>query len=597
VSEHHQSGHRTRERDAGTRPAARHGGVTTVAAPDAPPEGAADGETVGAGLYRRFTADPHRVVLRLVAADGSAAAVTADELRRRSMAYAARYSAAGAAGEVVGVCLYHGLDLYAAFIGAVWAGAIPTMLPPPSPRIEPQKYVRSFTHMLEHVRPYAVAVDTATRDALRASHDLAVRAVVLVDPESLADDELPAPVPAAPDDVVLLQHSSGTTGLQKGIALSNRAVAAHNRAYAARLGITPDDVIVSWLPLYHDMGFVACFLMPLLGGVPVVAMSQFDWVLNPGMLLEQIHRHRGTLCWLPNFAYSFLAKRSRGQPGGGGLDLSCVRAWINSSEPVLEASHRAFVERFRAAGVSQRQLTASYAMAENVYAVTQSLPGEYRTLAVESGPFRQTHRAVLAAADDPAPLVFVSNGRPVEGTAVRVIDEAGVVLPERAVGEIALRGHCTFSGYFRRPDLTAAAVTADGWYRTGDLGFLHEGELYVTGRRKDLVIIQGRNFYPGDIERAAGEVEGVIPGRVVAFGVPDPASGTEGLVILAEVEEECRANERAIVLRLRTHIAQEFDCTPSAVRVVPPRWLVKSTSGKLARADNRDKYLASLPLA
>ncbi|HVF44334.1 MAG TPA: AMP-binding protein, partial [Pyrinomonadaceae bacterium] len=253
------------------------------------------------------------------------------------------------------------------------------------------------------------------------------------------------------------------------------------------------------------------------------------------------------------------------------------------------SAHSAFLSRFAEYGASERQLTASYAMAENVFAVTQSRAGEYKVLRVNRRIFREEHRVETDESD--AALAFVSNGTQVEGTEVAVVDESGRAMTEGGVGELAIRGEYLFSGYFRREDLTREALTADGWYKTGDLGFVRAGEVYVTGRKKDLIIVQGRNFYPADVERVVTQVEGVTPGRVVVFGMPNEKAGTEGLIVLAESEEFGGEGARRLALRIRNAVAQELDCTPQDVRVVPPRWLVKSTAGKLARADNRSKYL------
>jgi acyl-CoA synthetase (AMP-forming)/AMP-acid ligase II len=228
-------------------------------------------------------------------------------------------------------------------------------------------------------------------------------------------------------------------------------------------------------------------------------------------------------------------------------------------------------------------------MAENVFAVTQSRAGDYKVLRVNRRLFREEHR--VETDDTDASLAFVSNGAPVEGTEVAVIDEHERAMPEGYVGELAVRGEYLFSGYFLREDLTREAVTAEGWYRTGDLGFVREGEVYVTGRKKDLIIVQGRNFYPADVEKVVANVEGVTAGRVVVFGLANEKTGTEGLIVLAESEEFEGERARRLSLKIRNAVAQELDCTPQDVRIVPPRWLVKSTAGKLARADNRSKYL------
>ncbi|HKG12272.1 MAG TPA: AMP-binding protein [Pyrinomonadaceae bacterium] len=548
--------------------------------------------TLGRVLQRRLEEEPDATACWLVGSDGESARVSVRELMGRAYAFAARYGPASGGRKIVAVCLYHGLDLHAAFVGALLAGHIPTMIAPPSPRMEAAKYTDSFCRMLAHIRPSCVVADGASLAKLDALALKDFPDSELVDAEAVRDSGLSFEKfdtwGGGAEEVALLQHSSGTTGLQKGVALSHRAVLRHNRAYAERVGLTPDDRIVSWLPLYHDMGFVACFLLPLLARVPFVELSPFEWVLRPASLFEQIHKHRATLCWMPNFAFQFMADSVRPSQLAG-LTLSSVRAWVNCSEPVQHSAHAAFLERFGEYGVSEEQLTASYAMAENVFAVTQSRAGEYKVLRVNRRLFREEHRVETDESGDA--LAFVSNGTPVEGTEVAVVDESGRALPEGGVGELAIRGEYLFSGYFRREDLTRDALTGEGRYKTGDLGFVRGGEVYVTGRKKDLIIVQGRNFYPADVERVVAGVEGVTPGRVVVFGMPNEKTGTEGLIVLAESEEFGGEHARRLSLRIRNAVAQELDCTPQDVRVVPPRWLVKSTAGKLARADNRSKYL------
>lgn len=548
-----------------------------------------DSATLGRVLRRRLEEEPDAVACWLVGRGGESARVTVRELMSRASAFAARYGSVSGGRKIVAVCLYHGLDLHAAFVGALLAGHIPTMIAPPSPRMEASKYTDSFCRMLAHIRPSCVVADGASLAKLDALALDDFSDSELIDAATVQDVGARFETrDGDAEEVALLQHSSGTTGLQKGVALSHRAVLRHNLAYAERMGLTREDVIVSWLPLYHDMGFVACFLLPLLARVPFVELSPFDWVLRPASLFEQIHKHRATLCWMPNFAFQFMADAVRPSQMEG-LSLASVRAWVNCSEPVQHSAHGSFLERFAGLGINEGQLTASYAMAENVFAVTQSRAGEYKVLRVNRRLFTDEHR--VETDDGEGALAFVSNGTPVEGTEVAVLDERGRAIPEGGVGELAIRGEYLFSGYFRREDLTREAMTAEGWYKTGDLGFVREGHVYVTGRKKDLIIVRGRNFYPADVERVVARVEGVTPGRVVVFGMPNQKAGTEGLIVLAESEEYEGEHARRLSLRIRNAVAQELDCTPQDVRVVPPRWLVKSTAGKLARADNRSKYL------
>lgn len=545
-------------------------------------------ETLTEVLLRRLEQEPDHEACAFVGRDGGVVSVSVAEFMKRAMAYAAVYGPACGEPKIVGVCLYSGLDLHAAFLGALWAGHIPTMLAPPSPRMEPAKYVDSFRRLLQHVRPAYLVVDKMIAEELDGFALREFPDAKLIDPASVEAVNWISPARGVADHIALLQHSSGTTGLQKGIALSHRAIIQHNVAYAERLKCTTADKIVSWLPLYHDMGLIACFLLPLLMRIPFVEISPFDWVLRPASLFEQIHRQRATLCWLPDFAFRFMAESIRPTELSADLDLRSIRAWVNCSEPVYHSAHVAFHDRFHPHGVNWDQFTASYAMAENVFAVTQSLPGDYRVLRVSRRIFSEEHRIALDQSGDA--LEFVSNGRTVGNTRMVVIDDDGNRLDENHVGEIAIRGEYRFSGYFGREDLTQETLTVDGWHKTGDLGFVRDGEVYITGRKKDLIIIQGRNFYPADIERVVSEIEEVVAGRVVAFGVPNELTGTEQLIVIAETNQSSERCKR-LALKIRHTVAQDLDCIPADVRVVPTRWLVKSTSGKLARNDNRNKYL------
>lgn len=545
--------------------------------------------TITSLLENRWSEEEAAVWCRLVDAAGAAHSVTVGELMTRAMGYAAAFGSAQNGSQEIGICLRSGVDLHAAFVGAVWAGHVPTMLPPPSPRMEPGKYARNLRHTLECVRPSVLVLDTEVHRALQDAVLPRACEVRFVDPRSVPDGGRVEPWGARPDDVALVQHSSGTTGLQKGIALSHRAIVNHHRSYAGRLEMTTGDLIVSWLPLYHDMGFVACFLLPLLGGMRVVELSPFDWVSHPSRLLSLIHQEGGTLCWLPNFAYAFMAQSIEPRDLPDGLDVRSIRAWINCSEPVSHASEQAFLTAFAEIGVRETQFTASYAMAENVFAVTQSLPGRRKVFRADRDALLSGSLLEAARAEG---RIVVSNGTPVEGTEVRILDAADQPMAAGQIGQIAIKGHTLFSGYYRRDDLTAAAMTAEGWYRTGDLGFVHDDELFVTGRQKDLIVVQGRKYYPADIEEIVSRVDGVAPGRVAAFGVSDESAGTEKLAVLAEPEPGWNGDVRRLALAIRSAVAQHIDCTPGVVKVVPPRSLVKSSSGKVARADNRDKLNA-----
>jgi acyl-CoA synthetase (AMP-forming)/AMP-acid ligase II len=362
------------------------------------------------------------------------------------------------------------------------------------------------------------------------------------------------------------------------------------RAYARAIALDADDVIVSWLPLYHDMGLIAGFVLPIVAGVPLVLISPFHWVREPAVLFRAVQSHRGTLSWLPNFAYNHCARVVR-ERDLQGIDLSRWRV-VNCSEPVRDESHRLFLDRFRPYGFSERGLGSCYAMAEATFAVTASpVPGPPRVDWVQLEPLQREGRAVPAPAEAAGASAMTSSGAPIEGVRVAVIGEGGARLGDRDVGEILVQGDCLFEGYHRRPDLSATAIQ-DGWYHTGDLGYLADGELYVAGRKDDLIIVGGKNIHPGDLEAIAAEVPGLRPGRAVAFGAPDVRLGTQAVVMVCELAGDPDSEERRrIESELRRRIVHQTDVTLAAVRLVDGRWLVKTSSGKVARRANREKYL------
>ncbi len=394
---------------------------------------------------------------------------------------------------------------------------------------------------------------------------------------------------SAGDETAFLQHSSGTTGLQKGVALSHGAVLNQLAALGSILSLREDDVVASWLPLYHDMGLIAGFLLPLVQGIPLVLMSPFDWVQHPALLFRAIHDHHATLCWLPNFAYNHCARRIRRRDTEA-LSAGSMRMFINCSEPVRHDSHALFLERFAAHGVRPEMLGVSYAMAENTFAVTQTPPGTAAEVDwIDPVVLVEQDYAKFLGPDDPAAVPRVACGPTIPNTSLLVLDAGGRPCPDRYVGQLAIRSDCLLTGYYRRPDLQP--FTADGWYLTGDRGYVVEGEVYVVGRSKDLIINAGKNIYPGDIEAIINNVPGVHAGRAVVFGVPDEREGTELLAVVAETHTADAAERQAIARAIRQEVARQAAVTISYVHLVGQRWLLKTSSGKIARAANRDKWL------
>ena len=501
-------------------------------------------------------------------------------------------------GEVVLLILQHGQDLAFSFWGAVLRGAIPAIMPFLSEKLSPERYHADLASLISITKPAAIITsaefEEETRSALIPGDS--VRRVIVtntIEPQFEPDfDSLPG-IKASPEDISLLQHSSGTTGLQKGVALSHKAVLSQLDAYSKAINLDPEkDVIVSWLPLYHDMGLIACFLLPVLMRVTLVEMSPFDWVRAPYKLMQSISQYKGTLSWLPNFAFNFCANKIR-ERNLEGVDLSSWRAIINCSEPVHAESHQLFAEKFSAFGLRPQALQTCYAMAENVFGVTQSPLDQSPVVdEIDREVFMTQRLATPPIVGRPA-MKMMSSGWTLANTKIRIVDDNGIDLPDRVVGEIKMQSDCMLTEYYNRPDATELALR-NGWYMTGDYGYLANGELYVSGRKKDMIIVGGKNIYPQDLESLASEVPGVHPGRTVAFGMYDEEAGTEEVVIIAEVDSEEPSEQEAIADAIRKHVTKSSAIALRHVKVVGEKWIVKTSSGKTARSANKEKFLKEL---
>lgn len=475
-----------------------------------------------------------------------------------------------------------------AFWGALYLGAIPSMFPTLTEKLDPHIYMQSMSQLARISEVSAVLTTEAFAPELAPHVPCPVYSTSAL-LASYPPKTMPPHVPHR-DEIAFLQHSSGTTGLQKGVALSHTAVLNQLASYSDSLLLREEDVIVSWLPLYHDMGLIAGFILPLFQGIPLVIMSPFDWVRHPALLFRAIDQYQGTLCWLPNFAYNHCARRIR-DGDLQGLSLRSMRAFINCSEPVRHDSHLQFQERFAALSLSADQLAVSYAMAENVFAVTQTPIGQAPAVDwIDSHSLRSHQQAVPCPPDHPDAAPQVSCGPPIDGVQVQILDPEGQPLADRQIGEIAIRTDSLFTGYYRRAELQP--FTPEGWYRTGDMGYTASGEVYVVGRYKDLIINAGKNVYPQDVEAIVNTIPGVHPGRVVAFGVPDEREGTELIAVVAEVEASDPAQRQHLSRHIRQQVSQQSMVTISYVHLVEPGWLIKTSSGKIARAANREKWLS-----
>ncbi len=515
--------------------------------------------------------------------------ITFAELWQRSASYAAAYRARGVApGATVIVILQHSPHQYYAFLGALLAGAVPAFLPFPSVKQRPDVYWADLAKLFARIEPGLVVTYAENARAARATLGTPDFAVMLAGEDILA--MAPASIEVArfdPDATAVLQHSSGTTGVKKGVMLTHRDLIRHARALDAALHYAPDEATVSWLPLYHDMGFIACFVGSVVRGSHLIALDPFAWVARPARLLDAIAEYRPAFCWLPNFAFAHLA---RAVPATRTWDLSSIRAFINCSEPGKPATFERFLARFGTLGVTREQLHVSYAMAENVFGVTQTpldRPATVLTVDREA----MAHGRLVPGEGGAPEMRLLSCGIPLDGVELAIRADDGTPHNDGTIGEIWIRSPFLFSGYDRLPERTAK-VLRNGWYRSGDLGAIVAGELYVTGRTDDMIIVNGRNFYAHDIEMLINDEPEIIPGRCVAVAVALAESDATSVAVL--VETETAADDPQLKRRIKERVFNGLALALHAVTIVPRGTLLKTTSGKLDRNRNTRLYAESL---
>jgi acyl-CoA synthetase (AMP-forming)/AMP-acid ligase II len=538
-----------------------------------------------------------------------------DEVRR----YARALSAAGiGAGDLVLVAHDDTLAVTYMFWGLLRIGAVPSLYTVPTDRLFPEVYMANVAALVEQIDARAVVtLDALAADFARLGNcpvigfsrvqaalpsPAAPPPEVGLSPEAglppgaglPPDDADPAPHAAASDDVAYVQTSSGTTGAQRCVPTTHRMVLSQVAALARRMDVRPDDVIANWMPLYHDGGLIFGVVMPLLCRVPCVLMSPIDWVRHPEILLRSIREHGGTFFNMPNFAFNHMARRIR-ERDMEGVRLDGVRGFVNGSERVYHTSFENFLGRFGPLGATRDRLGVAYGMAENTLMVTHTRTGTPVVYdAVDRARLELEQVAAPLAADDPGAVVNVSCGPPLEGVEVFVFDDNDLPLPERRVGQVAIRSRSLFSGYYRRPELTAE-LFRDDIFLTGDMGYVAGGELYIVGRLKDLIINGGKNLYPADIEEIATSIPGVRPGRVAVFGVPDEAEGTELIALVAEVDAQDPGQRAEIERAIRRAVLQRMSLTLGFVDILNERWVIKTSSGKTSRAACRRKWLEARP--
>lgn len=493
-------------------------------------------------------------------------------------------------GHAVALMLPTGREFFCAFAGIQLAGGIPVPMYPPTRLSQLGDHLLRQQGILTNAE--AVALITIP-DAKRVAHVLQAKVPSIQRVATTLDlhgdpDAFSRPYVAA-QDTAFLQYTSGSTGNPKGVVLTHANLLANIRAMSSTLHVTPDDVFVSWLPLYHDMGLIGAWLGALCCGYPLTIMSPLRFLSKPSRWLKAIHRHGGTLSAAPNFAYELCAAQITDKEIEG-LDLSSWRVALNGAEPVSPETIERFTARFSRYGFRKDAMFPAYGLAESTVGLTFPPPSREPVIDhIKPEPFRSEGLAVPASADEKDALRYVSCGSPLPGHRIRIVDEEGKALPDRRQGHLQFTGPSATAGYHRNPEETAQ-IRKGAWLDSFDLAYTSNGEVFITGRAKDLIIRGGRNLYPYDLELAIGNLPGMRSGCVAVFGSRGTHGLGERLIVVAETKER----DPAIRDRLRDQITalatEVVGSPPDDIVLASPHEVLKTSSGKIRRAAMRDRY-------
>jgi acyl-CoA synthetase (AMP-forming)/AMP-acid ligase II len=477
-------------------------------------------------------------------------------------------------------------DFVRAFFGISVAGLVPVPLFPPAQAGDISTFTRQSQHILHASHAAAIVTSTEVAPLVDVSALTPPPQVLLID--ALAEGPaLASPVQVPSSAPALLQFTSGSTAAPKGVILTQGNIDANVRAISGAhgLGASESDVGVSWLPLYHDMGLIGMLLAGIQARVELVLMSPVLFLKRPTVWLDTISTYRGTISFAPNFAYDLCLKRVKPSQVEA-LDLSSWRIAGCGAEPIRAETLRAFARHFAAAGFKASAFVPSYGLAEHSLAVSFSQSG-LKVDQVDAVRLGRDSRAVPAVNGSPV-VRLVGCGRPFPDHEVRIVDDEGQTLPERRVGQILAKGPSVMKGYLDNPEATAAALK-DGWLHTGDLGYIADGELFVCGRTKDLIIRQGRKYHPPDLESAIADVEGVRPSGVVVFGVTSLSQADQ---VIAVLEARASATPSDMVDHVRRRVRETAGLELDQIVLAPPGTIPRTTSGKVRRAETRARFEA-----
>jgi 1-acyl-sn-glycerol-3-phosphate acyltransferase len=550
-------------------------------------------------LHWHAQTSPDRVHVFLRQEDGAEHPITYAHLWRRAVAVATALRAHGIGRrDPVTIMLRTEAAFFQAFFGTLLAGAIPVPIYPPFRADRIAEYAQRQVGILSNAGTRLMITFAEVErlaGLLRGQIPTLTAVTTLDDLAPPGNDEEGGPLPARPpiwltaEDPALIQYTSGSTGQPKGVLLTHANLLANIRAIGDGLEISPDDVGVSWLPLYHDMGLIGAWLGPLYFGIPVAILSPLAFLSRPARWLWTIHAHRATMSVAPNFAFDLCVNKVRDEEIDG-LDLSSLRVVLNGSEAVLPETLTRFTERFAVVGFRPDAMRPVYGLAEcSVGLAFTPRRHPARVDRIARG-FQQTGQAVPSTDTDA--LAFVSCGVPLPRHEIRTVDPTGATVAERTEGRVQFRGPSMMAGYYRNQAATQAITTDDGWIDTGDLGYLADAELFLTGRCNDVVIKGGRNIYPHEAEGVVASVDGVRKGCIAVFGVADAALGTERLVVVAETRENDAATRDRLRQQILEGVSEALGIPPDTVVLARPGAVLKTSSGKVRRGATRAAYLS-----
>lgn len=532
-----------------------------------------------------------RAHILLVDHENAPEAITFEALRRDAAALAAGLTRRGILpGEAVAIMLPTGREFFVAFYGALYAHAVPVPLYPPARPTQLEGHLRRVAGILANCEARVLITFEGTRRLAQLLRSLTTKLEMVVTVGEVSHAESAVAVPTIePSDTAFLQYTSGSTGQPKGVVLTHANLLANLNAMQRATGVTASDCFVSWLPLYHDMGLIGACFGALVFGFPLVLMSPFAFLSHPVRWLRAIQRHRATITAAPNFAYELCITKIDDKDLTD-LDLSTLRFAFNGAEAVSSHTLERFAERFARCGLRRSALMPVYGLAEGALGLTFPPPNRGplvdridRNVFLRNGVARTTDRP------EPAALPVVSCGRPISGHLVRIVDSGETPLPERTQGRIEFQGPSAMSGYLNNSTETARVLHGK-WLDTGDLGYLAEGELYVTGRAKDIIIRGGHNIHPQELEEAIGQLPAVRKGGVVVFPAIDRRSATERVIALVETRAANPVGRSELIARINRLAIDLIGLPIDEVVLAPPRTVLKTSSGKIRRAACREAY-------